>query len=98
MFGLVFSAFPKPPNTIDIQTEPLPALPSPPGSLLRWQGSASSSLPVASSQLRNSLPVPFSGPPPRPASHRRRTRGPRGSERVNGAWPLRVVIFTGLRD
>lgn len=30
MFGLVFSAFPKPPNTTDIQTEVLPAPPSPP--------------------------------------------------------------------
>lgn len=30
MFGLVFSAFPKPPNTIDIQTEVFPTPPSPP--------------------------------------------------------------------
>lgn len=30
MFGLVFSAFPKPPNTIDIQTEVLPTPLSPP--------------------------------------------------------------------
>lgn len=30
MFGLVCSAFPKPPNTTDIQTEMLPAPPPPP--------------------------------------------------------------------
>lgn len=58
MFGLVFSAFPKPPNTTAIQAELLAAL-------LRRRRAAGTALLVIST------PVPFPGAPPQPVSHQR---------------------------
>lgn len=58
MFGLVFSAFPKSPNTTAIQAELLAAL-------LRQRGAAGTAL------LAISIPVPFPGAPLQPTSHQR---------------------------
>ena len=80
MFGLVFSAFPKPPNTADIQTEVLPAPPSPSLPLLRRRGSASSSLLVTSSRLKNVAP-------PHPTSHQRWARGHGALKELTASGP-----------
>lgn len=59
MFGLVFSAFPKPPNTKPPKHGGASRAAVSPLPLLWWRGAASSSLWVTSSRLQNVLPVPF---------------------------------------